>query len=77
MYLQTPEEWEDLLEEKRRKKGGSHKRSSSVGNSGANDNLKEVRLKQTWGLFTLTQAKAKRILVYLLIIHSLIFLVVQ
>ena len=47
MYLQTPEEWEDLLEEKRRKRGGSHKRSSSVGNSGANDNLKEVRLKQT------------------------------
>ena len=55
MYLQTPEEWEDLLEEKRRKKGGSHKRSSSVGNSGANDNLKEVRLRQAWDLFTLTQ----------------------
>ena len=42
VYFQTPDEWEDLLEEKRRRKGGAHKRSSSVGNNGANDNLKEV-----------------------------------
>ena len=58
MYLQTPEEWEDLLEEKRRKKGGSHKRSSSVGNSGANDNLKEVSFKQ----ITLTKRECEKIL---------------